>query len=123
MIKKETIEQYFKQELENSGRLTIMLYRDKKLLNEGNYIAFAEELLSRSKKAYIATILMVFMFCVFGALYISGSGFGSNSNHIGVLYLLIGFAGLHFATKEYYKIAGSMKVLIKLAGDLEFKKP
>ena len=106
MIQKETIEQYFEQELENFGRLTIMLYRDKKLLNKGNYIAFAEELFSRSKKAYVATILIVFMFCIFGALYVSGSVFGTNSIYIGVLYLLAGFTGLHFASKGYYRIAG-----------------
>jgi hypothetical protein len=122
MIKKETIQHYFEEELENFGRLTILLYRDKKLLKDGDYVTFAEELLSRSKKAYFATILMVTMFCMFGVLYISGSVFDLNSVYIGVLYLVGGFAGLHFATKEYYKIAGSMKLLLKLSGDVELKK-
>jgi len=121
MIQKETIQQYFEEELENFGRLTILLYKDKKLLKDGDYVTFAEELLSRSKKAYIGTILMVFMFGMVGALYISGSVFGPNSIYIGGVYLVGGFAGLHFATKEYYKIAGSMKILIKLAGDSKLR--
>lgn len=121
MIKKETIQQYFEEELENINRLTILLYRDKKLLNEGKYVTFAEELLARSKKAYIVSILMVAMFSIVGIIYFFDSVSGPGNVYLGMTYLIGGFLGLHFATKEYYKITGSMKILIKITGELDLK--
>lgn len=122
MIQKETIQQYFEQELENFGRLTILLYRDMKLLKDGDMVTFAEELINRSKKTYIATILMTIAFFIIGIVQLFDSIFDSGSIYIGMLYLTGGFLGLHFATKEYYKIYGSMKLLIKLARNFELKE-
>jgi hypothetical protein len=111
MIKKETIQKYFEEELENIGRLTILLYSDKKLLNEGDYYSFANEILSRSKKAYIGTVLMMAMFSVLGVIHFYDLVLAPGSLFLGLLYLIGAFLGLHFATKEYYKISGSMKFL------------
>jgi len=117
MIKKEIILQYFEEELENMNRLTILLYRDKKLLNEGKYGTFAKELLGRSKKAYIGSVLMVSMFSIIGIMYFFDSLLGPVNIYIGMLYLAGAFLGLHFATKEYYKIRASMTLLMILLGD------
>lgn len=110
MIHQKTIQGYFEEELENLGRLTILLYSDKQLLKEGRFEEFATNLLNRSKKSYYVTLTIGFILSLVGIFHIVGPA----DVWIGVVYIGGPLAVLNFATKEYYKIHGSMTMLIKL---------
>ena len=113
MIDQKTLEDYFKEELENLGRLTILFYRDKKLLNEGRYEEFATEIISKSRKSYYVTLAMAVFFCLIGIIHIVVQ----SNVWLGVAYIGGMPAILNFATKEYYKVRGSMTLLLKIIHD------
>lgn len=110
MIHQKTIQGYFEEELENLGRLTLLLYSDKQLLKEGRFEEFATNLLNRSKKSYYVTLTIGFILSLIGIFHIVGPA----DVWIGVAYIGGPLAVLNFATKEYYKIKGSMSMLLKL---------
>ncbi len=113
MIHQKTLEEYFKEELENLGRLTILLYRDKKMLREGRYEEFATEFISKSRKSYYVTLAIAFFFCLIGIMQIVVQG----NVWLGVAYIGVFPGILNFATKEYYKVWGSMTLLLKIIHD------
>lgn len=114
MITKEKIKEYFEQEIENHGKLIYLLYRDKKLLKEERFEEFAKELLVRGKKGYWGSLAMVLLFFMIGSLYLLSSSFQDPFHeYLGFLYVTGSLIAAIFATKEYYSIKGSMKMLLK----------
>jgi len=117
MIHQKTIQGYFKEELENLGRLTILLYSDKQLLKEGRFEEFATNLLNRSKKSYYLTLTIGLILSLVGIFHILSPA----DVWIRVAYIGGPLAVLNFATKEYYKIRGSMTLLLKMLHDSKAK--
>lgn len=101
-------------ESELNGFKLKFLFKDKQLLNEGKFDEFAQVLLKRSKKSYGIMFVAALFFLLIGALYISNMLIPGSPLWIGASYLFLGVSFMVISTKEYYKIRGSMTLLLKL---------
>lgn len=114
MDTKLLIESFFDEHLKGASQY--FLYKDKKLLNEGRYVEFAEEQLNKAKKIFLSISFSLLLCSWYGI--ISLIEFGAEPN-----WLKLGFglfcwfallAIVFIAAKEYYTIKSSMSLFIKM---------
>lgn len=114
MLTKETLEQFFKDQLNNTSE--IFLYKDKQLLKERNFGAFALEQLKKSKKMFWVMVSNIF-FMIYYATY-----FMIQFDELSVVYttLFLGIFLIMFASfiiwqaKKYYTIKSSMEFYLMM---------
>ena len=114
MLTKETLEQFFKDQLSNTSE--IFLYKDKQLLKERNFGAFALEQLKKSKKMFWVMVSNIF-FMIYYATY-----FMIQFEELSVVYtsLFLGIFLIMFASfiiwqaKKYYTIKSSMEFYLMM---------
>ena len=114
MLTKETLEQFFKDQL--SDTYEIFLYKDKQLLKERNFGAFALEQLKKSKKMFWVMVSNIF-FMIYYATY-----FMIQFEELSVVYtsLFLGIFLIMFASfiiwqaKKYYTIKSSMEFYLMM---------
>ena len=114
MLTKETLEQFFKDQLSNTSE--IFLYKDKQLLKERSFGAFALEQLKKSKKMFWAMVSNIII-AIYHAIY-----FTIYFEELTVLYtnLFLGIFLIMFASfiiwqaKKYYTIKSSMEFYLMM---------
>jgi hypothetical protein len=120
MSDKEKLRHFFESEL--NGFSSNFLFRDKQLLNEEKFSEFARELLKRSKKSYRVMIASAVCFVIIGILYQSNLIVPGSPMWIGVAYLSLGMFWIAISTRDYYRVRGSMTLLLILQ-DTESQEP
>lgn len=114
MSTKEVLKEFFEEQYQNTSNF--ILYKNKQLLEKGNYREFAEEQIKKAKSIF---------FSAFGGLIICSwysittlIKFGASSDWfelaVGLMTWLATIVAIFYATKEYYKIKSSMSFFIKL---------
>jgi len=120
MIANKTLNTFFEENFKNSA-LPYLLYKDKQLLKEKNYKAFAEEQIKKTRNIF-ASVLFAFFYGV----YYSATSFieyGSSGETpplvLGIIALVFMVAAIFYSTKEYYSIKSSMSFFLKLLDENE----
>lgn len=120
MIANKTLNTFFEENFKNSA-LPYLLYKDKQLLKEKNYKAFAEEQIKKTRNIF-ASVLFAFFYGV----YYSTTSFieyGESGETLpltlGITALLFMVVAIFYSTKEYYIIKSTMGFFIKLLEENE----
>lgn len=116
METKKIIETFFEDHLGDTSKY--FLYKDKQLLNEGRYIEFAEEQISKARNIAVGISGMLLIFSWYGI--ISLIEYGADPHWLGLTFGLVCWLALlgivFYASKEYYTIKSSMNLFIKMIG-------
>lgn len=112
MINKSKLVSFLESELD--GFKSNFLYKDKQLLNEEKFTEFAQVLLKRSKKSFGLMFAAALCFLLIGVFYLTNLLIPGSPIWIGLSYMLLGITFMVVSTREYYKIKGSMTLLLKI---------
>ena len=102
MLTKETLEQFFKDQLSNTSE--IFLYKDKQLLKERNFGAFALEQLKKSKKmfwAMVSNIIIAIYYAVYFMIYFEELSVVYINLFLGI-FLIMSASFIIWQAKQYY---------------------
>ncbi len=120
MLANKSLNTFFEENFESSS-MPYLLYKDKKLLEEKNYKAFAKEQIKKTGKIYFSILLALFYGFFYGA--INFVEYGAEGNNwdlgIGIMALVFMIVITFFSTKEYYSVKSSMEFFIKLIEENE----
>ncbi|MCH2449387.1 MAG: hypothetical protein MK198_04505 [Gracilimonas sp.] len=119
METKQIIETFFEEQLGETSQY--FLYKDKKLLNEGRYVEFAEEQLAKAKKIFLSVSFPLLICSWYGTISLIEYGADPNWFDLTIgLGFWVALAGVAFyAPKEYYTIKSSMNLFIKMMKEKE----
>lgn len=119
MDTQEIIRDFFEEQFQDTSRF--FLYKDKQLLKEERYRAFAGEQLRKAGKIFWSVSFGLFLCSWYGI--VSLIEYGSNPNWFDLAIGITAWVGLIgsllAAAKEYYTIKSSMTLLIKLMESTE----
>jgi hypothetical protein len=123
MASREVIEEFFKEELQNTGTFSIytslFLYKDKHLLKENRLKEYAERQIDKAKNIFWSVSFSVFIASFYSFWFLIE--FGQYGQWIDFAMAVTLWAGLIYvlikACKEYYTITGSMSLFIKLLSE------
>lgn len=114
------IEEFLEDQF-NENRVRYLFYKDKKLLEKGDYRAFAERQLEHNRSIFWSVSFSVFLLLAYGTWFLLEYGAEPTTFHLAVtLACWLGLAGmLFFTAREYYTIRGSMTLLVKMLDEYE----
>lgn len=114
MSTKENLEQFFKDQL--SDTYEIFLYKDKQLLKEGNFGAFALEQLKKSKNmfwAMVSNIIIAIYYAICFMIYFEELSVVYTNLFLGI-FLIIFASFIIWQAKKYYTIKSSMEFYLMM---------
>ena len=114
MSTKEILEQFFKDQL--SDTYEIFLYKDKQLLKEGNFGAFALEQLKKSKNMFLAmvsNIIIAIYYAIYIMIYFEELSVHYTNLFLGI-FLIIFASFIIWQAKKYYTIKSSMEFYLMM---------
>ena len=120
MIANKTLNTFFEENFKNSA-LPYLLYKDKQLLKEKNYKAFAEEQIKKTRNIFASVVFAFFYGAYYSATsFVEYGGSGETlSLVLGVLVLVFMATAIFYSTKEYYSIKSSMEFFLNLLEENE----
>lgn len=119
MSTKEILEQFFKDQL--SDTYEIFLYKDKQLLKEGNFGAFALEQLKKSKKmfwAMVSNVILAIYYAIYFMIYFEELSVLYTNIFLGI-FLIIFASFIIWQAKKYYTIKSSMEFYLMMVNKHE----
>ncbi len=119
MSTKKILEQFFKDQLNDTYE--IFLYKDKQLLKEGNFEAFALEQLKKSKKmfwAIVSNIILAIYYALYFMIYFEELSVLYTNLFLGI-FLIIFASFIIWQAKKYYTIKSSMEFYLMMVNKHE----
>jgi hypothetical protein len=114
MTTKDLIEEFFNEQFSNTS--PFFLYKDKQMLNNGEFKEYAQRQISKAKKAFWSIAWALF-FCSFYGItkFIE---YGAEPNWFDLSLGIIVWVGLIVAilyhAKQYYTIKSAMELFLKM---------